>query len=527
MLDRDKRIAALELKKAGRGIRHIARELEISRQSVRKILKHGCREAASLERESRIESHVDLVRGLYGTCKGNLVRVHEELPAAIARKFEEARRCEEEIPGEVPEISYPALTSFCRRHGIGAQEKVRAGSYDFGPGEEMQHDTSPHEVEIGGHIVKVECASAVLAFSRMKCAQVYTRFDRFWCKVFLTMALRDFGGAPLRWVIDNTSVVRLRGSGKNAVMVPEMKLFAERFGAKFLCHEIDDPNRKARVENPFRYIERNFYAGRRFDSLADLNRQLAEWCTRDNARFKRHLQAKPIELYQVERLHLQTLPDYIHEPYQLRTCGVDAYGYVTHETNRYSVDDRFLGSRLEIRADKDRVLVLSGREVVCEHERLPDKARQKSTLPQHRHPGRRTLVKDRKPSPQEGVLRAQGTAFAQMVGAIRKQHGGRSALPLRQLHRMYLDYPTENLAAALERALEFGLLDLDRIETMVIKKIRGEYFRLPPLEGGGHGEDEAGDSKATLREVDGDDPDQPGSSGEGAQAQEDPRDPGP
>ena len=64
------------------------------------------------------------------------------------------------------------------------------------PGEELQHDTSPHEVVLGGKRRKVQTASAVLCYSRMLFFQLYPTFQRFDCKVFLTEALRYFGGAP-------------------------------------------------------------------------------------------------------------------------------------------------------------------------------------------------------------------------------------------------------------------------------------------------------------------------------------------
>src|SRR2546425_8115466 len=46
--------------------------------------------------------------------------------------------------------SYSALTAFCRRHGIGQEPKRPAGLYEFQPAEELQHDTSPHLIEIAG-----------------------------------------------------------------------------------------------------------------------------------------------------------------------------------------------------------------------------------------------------------------------------------------------------------------------------------------------------------------------------------------
>ena len=69
-------------------------------------------------------------------------------------------------------------------------------------------------------------------------------------------------------MIDNTHVVVLRGSGKQMEPVPEMAAFAERFGFRFVAHEIGDANRSARVERPFHFIENNFLAGQNVRELA-------------------------------------------------------------------------------------------------------------------------------------------------------------------------------------------------------------------------------------------------------------------
>ena len=69
-------------------------------------------------------------------------------------------------------------------------------------------------------------------------------------KVFLVEALRYFNGSTERVMIDNTHVVVLRGTGRAMVPVPEMAAFAERFGFRFVAHELGDANRSARVERP-------------------------------------------------------------------------------------------------------------------------------------------------------------------------------------------------------------------------------------------------------------------------------------
>src|SRR5207248_11625312 len=133
-------------------------------------------------------------------------------------------------------LSYQSLTAFCRKHGIGQQPIVPAGQYHFEPGEEMQHDTSPHDVVVDARKYKAQTASAVLCYSRMLFFQINPTFQRFDCKVFLTDALQYMGGSPERVMIDNTHVVVLRGTGREMIPVPEMEMFGERFGFRFVAH---------------------------------------------------------------------------------------------------------------------------------------------------------------------------------------------------------------------------------------------------------------------------------------------------
>jgi len=232
MLSQAQRTTILELNAQGVSKREIARVLGISRVAVRKVLRSNSTAMPELQRSEKAEPHRQQILELFDQCKGNLVRVHEELLAGGAQ------------------LSYTALTAFCRRHGIGYAPPRPSGHYDFAPGEEMQHDTSPHDLELGGKKRRVQTASAVLCYSRMLFFQCYPTFRRFDCKVFLTDALRYMGGAPARVMIDNTHVVVLRGSGRDMVPVPEMAAFGERFGFQFVAHAIGNANRSGRVERP-------------------------------------------------------------------------------------------------------------------------------------------------------------------------------------------------------------------------------------------------------------------------------------
>ncbi|MGH6609089.1 MAG: hypothetical protein ACRECQ_02435, partial [Burkholderiaceae bacterium] len=76
-------------------------------------------------------------------------------------------RVHEELLADGAALSYQALTAFCRRQGIGQTPIAPTGRYHFEPGVEMQHDNSPHEVNVAGRKCKAQTASAVLCYSRI------------------------------------------------------------------------------------------------------------------------------------------------------------------------------------------------------------------------------------------------------------------------------------------------------------------------------------------------------------------------
>ena len=116
-LSQSQRAAILELNAKKVSKHEIARVLKVSRLTVREVLQSGSSEVPSLRREEKYEPYRQQILELHVSSKGNQVRVWEELQASGAT------------------LSYQALTSFCRRRGIGQVPKVAAGRYCFGPGE--------------------------------------------------------------------------------------------------------------------------------------------------------------------------------------------------------------------------------------------------------------------------------------------------------------------------------------------------------------------------------------------------------
>jgi transposase len=458
MLSQAQRAAILELSAKGVSKREIAHVLKLSRVTVRKVLAANSTSVPEIQRAEKAEPYRQQILDLWIPCKGNLVRVHEELLAGGAT------------------LSYPALTAFCRRQDIGQAPIVPSGQYHFEPGEEMQHDTSPHTVEVGGSKYKAQTASAVLCYSRMLFFQINPTFQRFDCKVFLTDALRHTGGVPQRVMIDNTHVVVLRGTGREMIPVPEMEAFAERFGFRFVAHERGDANRSARVERPFSFIENNFLAGRTFASWEDLNQQARQWCDRVNSTYKKHIRAVPRELFAVERMHLKPLPAWIPEVYRLHQRTVDVEGYVSVNSIRYSVPVGWIGRSVEVRETRDKIEIeLDARHLVM-HVRAVTPVSQRITLAAHRPP-RGTGVK-REPHPEEQAILSAAPEIAAYVTALKQKGRKVIALALRQLLRLLKEYPREPFLAAVREAAQYGLYDLDRLERMILRRVARDYFLL-------------------------------------------------
>jgi hypothetical protein len=362
--------------------------------------------------------------------------------------------------GRKLEASYSALTRFCRESGIGVAAKVPVRRIVTGPGEEMQHDTSLYTIEIAGKKVKRQCASLVLGYSRMLYMDFHEKFGRFECKVFLTDAFRYFGGTCGRCVIDNTSIVLACGSGKNAQVAPEVEAFEQRFGFRF-------------VERPFHYIETNFLVGRTFRSDADLNAQALEWVEKANRRRLREFKASPLELFVAEKAHLRGLPLHVPEVYRVWQRDVDAYGCVSMHGLKYPVPAAYIGKGVTVRETKGRMIVQHGHLEIASHEKKS--AGSPTTAPAAHAPRRQKAARIM----EEEKLKAVGEGMRAYLEALKADRGPRYIWSIRKLCRLLCQYKTEDVSAAVAKAHEHRLFDIQRVETILLQDIASRDYFLP------------------------------------------------
>ena len=417
-------------------------------------------EVPVVERDNQWADLVPTIRELFTRCKGNAVRIQEILKSDYDT-----------------DIAYSTLTRLIQEHELRGAVK-RVGSYQFEPGVEMQHDTSPHKIKLGDTVVTAQCASLVLAYSRYLFIQYYPCFTRFEAKTFLKMAFEFMQGTCQRCVIDNTSVILAAGSGANAVIAPEMTVFTRMFGFEFMAHRINDPDRKVFVERPFDYIEKNFLAGRQFNDWDDLNRQARSWCIDvSNKKEKRLLGMSPDMAYIKEKPYLNVLPEVLPPIYEHSQRLVDSKGFINLDTNRYSVPEKLIGKKLDVYKYFDTVQIHYRYQEVATHSRLAGKRYGESRIDSHHtkihYEHANKVLKE-----TEHALRTCHESINLYVTSLKKHVRGDGIRKLNRLLAFKHTYPLDAFVAAIDQAQRYGLYDLNRLEDLILKYVAGNYFNL-------------------------------------------------
>ena len=160
---------------------------------------------------------------------------------------------------------------------------------------------------------------------------------------------------------------------------------------------------KGKVERPFSYIRQDFFLGRRFRDLEDLNAQLVDWLdTVANIRVHGTTQRVVAEAFTAEQPELQTLPQHRFDAVLKLERRVSHDGFVAIGGNFYSVPDR-TRRIVEVQQLPDLIRILNLGTVVAEHPVLE---------------GRKQYRIDRRHRTGSGAKRKINAASGVIVGRI-------------------------------------------------------------------------------------------------------------
>ena len=322
---------------------------------------------------------------------------------------------------------------------------------------------------------RVYLFSYLLAYSRRQYLRWVEAMDLVTTLREHVHAFHHLGGAARVCLYDNFKAVVLRHDADGPLYNPKFLAFATHYGFKPQACRVRRPQTKGKVERRFFYVETSLLNGRTFESLDHLNEVTAWWLGNvADVRVLRDFKETPAQRHAREQAELLPLPVCDYDTALVLYRHVDVEGFITHRLNHYSVPWSYIGQVLPVRVSEDAVIVYSiGLDEIARHRLVPTTvsgARQ--TLKSH-HPQDDPGQRERLLRQRFSELGPVGLPF--LDGLLAKQVQGK--LQAQQLLALVAHYRTDDVRAALERAVRFGAFSLAAIRRILAATAKPK----PPL----------------------------------------------
>ncbi len=350
----------------GKGIKEIARDLRLSRNTVRTIVRGEETEHRYVRRSQPLPQ-----LGAHAATLDTLLAENVAKPARERLTFQrlyEALRLEGYAGG------YDAI----RRYGR-AWERRHAGTQaeayvplSFAPGEAYQFDWSHECVVIDGVTTMAKVAHMRLCHSRMPFVRAYPRERQEMVFDAHEKAFLFFKGACQRGIYDNMK------TAVDAVFIGKERQFNRRF-LQMLSHHTVDPTactpaagwEKGQVENQVGTLRDRFFTPRlKFKSYDELNAWLLDRCVA-YAKEQPHPEQKDRTVFEVFEAERPMLVPYRgpFDGFHATTVAVSKTCLVRFDTNKYSVMAKAVRRPVDVHAYAERIVIKQDGIVVAEHPR--------------------------------------------------------------------------------------------------------------------------------------------------------------
>jgi len=434
----------------GWSIRKISKQLELSRQTIRKAI-------SSTEMPT-----YRLRKGRPASVFGPVQQIVETWLAEDADAPHKQRHTAQRIYDRlVDEYGFTGSYSTVRRwvarlKGI-VKEPFIPLTADFG--EQAQVDWGQARVRIGGILTTVHLFCLRLRTSGVPFAWAFPTEK---LEAFLEGHSRAFawlGGVPQECVYDNakTAVVKILAGPEREEHAWLSHLRAHYLFDSTFCAPAKG-NEKGSVENLVGYVRRNALVPvPEVSSWDELNEQvLLRWCERERSR--------RAELWEQERQSLRALPSRPFKAARPHFLKVSRLGLVHLDYNRYSVPSKLIGETVRLDAWSTHVEIYDGEHLVAKHNRCHGR---KETILALDHYLDALAYKPRATKNAQ-VVRELPEVYQRVREILcTKRDGYRDFVKILFLHR---EFPADEVMAALEFAVEQGVIHSSSIRQWLLLK---------------------------------------------------------
>lgn len=443
-------------KSEGWTIRSLSRTFQISRNTVRRILRgHNARRDSghdmlpkTYHRPSKLDAFEPQIKELqkdYPDITG--LRIFEELQ-------------QEGYSGGIT-----ILRDYLQKHRKLKKEPVIR--FETDPGQQGQFDWSPYTLKFTRTgWTDVLCFSYILGFSRRHYIDFTLTRDFYTLIRRHQDAFTYFGGVPKECLYDNEKTVVLRWEAGKPVFNPSFTAFITHYNCRPIACRPKSPKTKGKIEAPFQYVEGNLLCGRTFQDLEDLQATARWWLPEKSDRHTHNTTKRPpIELFmEAEQSALRPLPMHPYDTSEVALALCRDHGFVVFETNQYSVPKGHIADILSIKATEREVIIYSQElELLARHERQPAGSGAKVENPDHLE-----SKKDRYGlEPVRESFLALGKASEEFLKGLIDKHPKKCGFQARFILRLKEHYESDYIHKALVHALRYQAFDGKSIERIL------------------------------------------------------------
>lgn len=363
----------LRLHELGWGSKRIARELGVSRNTVRRYLRAGgyVSYGGGAGRKKALAEHGAWLRQQFHQHRGNADVVRQELKR-VHGICVSLRTVERAVAAERREFRAQAVATM---------------RFETAPGQQLQGDFGQVTVSLGGEKVRVFVCVLTLGYSRRPYVEIFDN-ERVaaWLQT-IEGAFRYFGGVPQEVLVDNAKalVTTHNAVTREVVFSSTFSAFARYWGFKPKACAPYRARTKGKDERGVGYLKNNAIAGRQFESVEALRAHL-QWWMREIADVRIHGTTgdRPMDRFEhKESAALRPLggrPPFQQQRELVRVVHNDLC--VEVDTNWYSVPWRFIGAEVLVRVRDETVTISHAGETLAVHARLMGR-RERSALREH------------------------------------------------------------------------------------------------------------------------------------------------
>lgn len=372
-------------------------------------------------------------------------------------------------------VPYSTLHRFAVKHcGFGRPGRVTVRMAECEPGELA-------EVDFGrlGLVPDPESGRRRLAWA-LVVVLVYSRHE--YVHVAHSQKLRDvidgledawlsFGGVPRRVVIDNLRPAVTKADPYDPIFQRVFEEYARHRGFVIDATRSADPRGKPVVERAVPYVRENFFRGEQWLGLEHVQREVRRWCFHTaGTRIHGTTRQRPLAVFEnEERAKLLPIVAERFDPPDWARCKVHPDHHVSFGKALYSVPHAHVGRHAWVRADRKLVRIYVDGALVKIHARKPPGGR---STDHDDYPAELTPYTLRDPKRMIRQAREHGPEVGRFTEALLS---GTTPWPkLRQaqkLLRLGRKYGWHRLEAACRRALAFELINVRRVEAILLQEL--------------------------------------------------------